>query len=369
MQGDGILGFRLPESADIRADLVRTARIVVAAGLAWEISVLLGFKQPIFAVLVPLVAIQDDPYGSLNVSVARVVGVLGGVVVGLLALRFLGTPAAVTIVALLAVALVVGMLIRIGGSMNIQVAISALLIVTLGRSVPGYAMQRVWETSIGAGVCLVISVLVFPPDPLRELRAVLDRASTSLGEVLADAAELISHGGGGTSALHLRAAAEQASLMTAVSGLARIQRAMRVNPVRRDDRDLLATVSARIRLAERLAFHVSRLTFDIDAFLVRPEFDADWERISGVLPSIVAGVRVGIREALSGVDFSATIARMQADLDADRALDPGALATVLRRAIRAIVGELQAFNAGSTLPPAGPEPAPAVGEAGDYLQP
>ena len=47
-------------------------RIVVASVVAWQVCVWLGAQQPpIFAVIVPLVALRDAPYSALNVSMVR----------------------------------------------------------------------------------------------------------------------------------------------------------------------------------------------------------------------------------------------------------------------------------------------------------
>ena len=43
-----------------RRELPRAVRIAVAATLAWWLARLLGADRPVFAVIVPLVAIRDD---------------------------------------------------------------------------------------------------------------------------------------------------------------------------------------------------------------------------------------------------------------------------------------------------------------------
>ncbi len=63
-------------------------RIVVASVVAWQLCIWLGAQQPpIFAVIVPLVALRDAPYSALNVSMVRLIGVVGGVLIGIAVLH------------------------------------------------------------------------------------------------------------------------------------------------------------------------------------------------------------------------------------------------------------------------------------------
>jgi hypothetical protein len=68
---------------NLRVEGPQIARILVAAAVSWELCVWLGATQPpVFAVVVPLLAMRDAPDSALNVSVARLVGVVAGLSIG-----------------------------------------------------------------------------------------------------------------------------------------------------------------------------------------------------------------------------------------------------------------------------------------------
>jgi uncharacterized membrane protein YgaE (UPF0421/DUF939 family) len=138
----------VPWRSILRAELPQIARIVVVAGVAWQVAVVLGAREPpIYAALVPLVSLRDNPFSALNLSVARLVGVVAGllIAIGVLALF---QPTTVAVAAVLALALLVGVVLRIGNVMNTQVAVSALLVFN-STDTEGYAVTRLWETGIG----------------------------------------------------------------------------------------------------------------------------------------------------------------------------------------------------------------------------
>src|SRR5689334_11392417 len=154
--------------AILRAELPQVARIVVAAAVAWEAALLLGATQPpIFAALVPLVSLRDDPFSAYNLSLARLVGVVAGLLIAIGVLAVL-EPTTVAIAAVLAVALLVGV-VRIGDVLNTQVAVSALLVFS-SADTADYAVTRLWETGLGTAVTLVLAPFLFPANPLTVVR-------------------------------------------------------------------------------------------------------------------------------------------------------------------------------------------------------
>jgi len=79
----------VPWRSVLRAELPQVARIVVVAGVAWQVALLLVAEQPpIYAALVPLVSLRDNPFSALNLSMARLVGMVAGllIAIGVLAL-------------------------------------------------------------------------------------------------------------------------------------------------------------------------------------------------------------------------------------------------------------------------------------------
>src|SRR6185312_9967884 len=68
---------------DVRAELQLALKVTLAGTLSWWATSALGAHLPVFAVLVPLVALTGDPFSSLSVSVDRMVGVFAGVGIGI----------------------------------------------------------------------------------------------------------------------------------------------------------------------------------------------------------------------------------------------------------------------------------------------
>jgi len=164
--------------------------MAVAGGLAWWVGNLLGAPYPTFAELAVLISLQGNPYGSLRMAGQRLVGVVGGVAIGVAALRLPG-PAPWTIGLLMLLALAVGSRLRFAPTLNTQVAISAILLLAVGHGWH-YGLERLWETAVGGAVAVVASLALWPVHPLREcagdlrrLRAGLATSLCSLGPAFA----------------------------------------------------------------------------------------------------------------------------------------------------------------------------------------
>src|SRR3954469_5916302 len=169
-----------------RRELPRAVRIAVAATLSWWIARLLGADRPVFAVIVPMVAIRDDTHAALSLSLGRMLGVIAGVLLGLAVVAAAGVSTA-AIVLLLVVGLAVGLFLRTGPELNTQIAISALLVLIVTRNADEYAVERIWETGVGSLVTLVLAAFLLPPDPLREAARRLSASAAALQDDLADA--------------------------------------------------------------------------------------------------------------------------------------------------------------------------------------
>lgn len=154
--------------------------MTIASVLAWEVGVLLGAPHPTFAILAVLFSLQGNAAGSLRTAGQRLLGVVGGVVVGMAAIHGPGISAP-TVGLLLLVSLLAGSMPRIGGRPNVQVAVSALLLLSGGGGWR-YGLTRLWETAMGGALAVAVSALLWPAHPVRETQSELRR----LGGLLAD---------------------------------------------------------------------------------------------------------------------------------------------------------------------------------------
>jgi uncharacterized membrane protein YgaE (UPF0421/DUF939 family) len=234
-----------------------------AGALAWRLGVLAGEPRPIFAALVPFVAMSGDPFSAVSVSLGRILGVFAGVGIGVALLHTgFGLYAQVSL-ALLAGA-VAGIPLRVGGRPNVQAAVSALFLIGLGRLDVAHAgVTRIWETAIGAGVAIAVAALLWPPDPARELRLRLSRLRQALAADLTAVADDLATGSGAATARLGDLRANSLDAVRMAFDLESAARALRLNPLRRRDAPAVASLDRRVRIAARLYRHARSVARDV----------------------------------------------------------------------------------------------------------
>lgn len=183
---------RLPTflRAPSRVPLLQVVKTSVATVLAWVVAVLLlPSELPIFAAIAALLVVQPSVNQSFGKAVERSVGVIAGVVIATLIGLFASNQAWVILLAIV-VSIFFGWVFKLTpGSAN-QIPISAMLVLALGAATPGYAVDRILETLIGAALGVIINVLIVPPVVVapaeRDVGLLVSELAASL-ERLADA--------------------------------------------------------------------------------------------------------------------------------------------------------------------------------------
>jgi uncharacterized membrane protein YgaE (UPF0421/DUF939 family) len=275
---------------DIVAEGRLAVKMALASSLGWWLGTLAGQQRPIFAALVGLVALSGDPFQALNVSIARMLGVFAGVGIGIGLLQL--NVRLLWIVALgLLLGLLAGIPLRVGDRPNIQAAVSALFLIGLGHSGALHAgVARVWETALGAGVTLVVATLVWPPDPVAELRRRLERLRQELAADLAAVMDDLATGSGAVDARMADVRAHSLDAVRDVLQLDAARRALRLNPLRRGDAEELERVAARINLAARLYRHTRSIARDVSDLGVRsPELAAETRLLAEAIDRTLRG--------------------------------------------------------------------------------
>lgn len=176
--------------ASERPPLLQMVKTALATMLAWVVADLLitDGPPPVFAAIAAMLVVQPSLNQSLTKGVERSVGVIAGVVLASgLAIAF-GDDSWVVLVAVSAALALAWGLRMTTGSAN-QVAISALLVLALGGSTPGYATYRILETFLGALIGIVVHLALVPPVTLAPARRALD----ALGEEIAGSLERLAH--------------------------------------------------------------------------------------------------------------------------------------------------------------------------------
>jgi uncharacterized membrane protein YgaE (UPF0421/DUF939 family) len=303
--------------------------MTVAASLAWWLAGFAGTSRPIFAALVGVTAMSSDPFGSFGATLARTLGVFAGVGIGIgvlhLDLRLLWLVAIGALVGTL-----VGVALRVGDRVNVQPAVSVLLIVAVGRSGAFHiGFARVWETAIGAGVTLLVSMFLWPPHPANELRFRLDRLRRELAEDLAAVADDLATGSGTTAGRMDDIRARSADAVRDVIALEQARRALRLNILRRRDSAELDRLERAINLAARLYSQSRSIARSV----------ADGPMQNERLAATTRAIGVAVDRALRGEDASAAIAAAKGRLAEVECADSAA-SLVVRTELRQALADL-----------------------------
>lgn len=140
---------------------LRTSKTTLAAVLSFVIAQKLGTSAvPILAPLTALLVVQLTMYETVASGLDRVVSVLAGVLVAVGLASFVGLHWW-SLGIVIAASLVLGRLLRLGANL-LEVPISAMLVLAVGGS-ETVAIGRVYETVVGAGVGVLVNVLIAAP--------------------------------------------------------------------------------------------------------------------------------------------------------------------------------------------------------------
>jgi uncharacterized membrane protein YgaE (UPF0421/DUF939 family) len=263
--------LRRLRNRDLLVEARLALKMTLGGTIAWWLAVELGARRPIFAALVPLVAMTGDPFAAVSVSLTRVVGVFAGVGIGI---GFVHLPVGLTL--RVALVLLVGTLgsvvLKVGDRPNLEVPIAGLFLIGFASAqISQLGVQRIWETGIGAAVAVLVSSLVWPPDPVRKLARDLDRLRRELVDDLAAVADDLATGSGRIATLLDDVRAHSLDAVRDVFELDAARRALRWSPLRRRDVATVDELAMRINLAARVYRHTRAIARDVADGAVQDE--------------------------------------------------------------------------------------------------
>jgi uncharacterized membrane protein YgaE (UPF0421/DUF939 family) len=295
---------------DVVAELRLAIKMTLGGTAAWWIASAFGARRPIFAALVPLVAMTGDPFAAVSVSVGRILGVFAGVGIGVGVTHTDLSSTWRVGVALLAGTLG-GILLKVGDRPNLEVPIAALFLIGFASAaVSELGVQRIWETAIGAVVAVVIAAVLWPPDPARELMRRLTRLRQALAADLTAIADDLATGSGATAEQLDELREHSLDAVRDVFEVAPARRALRLSPLRRRDIAHLDELDRRINLGARAARHARAIGRDVaDAHPREPSLAAATRHLADA-----------VDRALQGEDGAEPLARAEEALAA--AADP-----------------------------------------------
>lgn len=333
----------------VRAELPQFARIVVVAGVSWQICLWLGATvPPIYAALVPLVSMKSDPFSAFNLSWSRLVGVLCGLLIGVAVTRVIAHDL-LAVVLVLGLSLLVAMVVRIGNTPNLQIAVSALLVFT-SPDAGAYGLTRLWETGVGTVVTALLTPFLFPADPLRAAHRELSALAAVLTQALrestavAGATEL-------TTAERMRqmvtvteqlddAAAHARTLRTQIASAAK---SAPWSVLRRGALRQVGRLGPVQDLAARTATNIQSFADEAIAFAEREEYAKDAQLRIEALAEFAEPLADAVDAALNGGPFARELNRAQAARRAFIASEHTTVASVTRRPLTRILEDLERF--------------------------
>lgn len=174
-----------------RTPLLQVVKTAISASLAWLVCLaVLPGDLPIFGAIAALLVVQPSINQSFSKALERTVGVVVGVVLAYLAGAYFGVTSWLILGTIL-VALLVGWAFRLSQSTTAQIPISALLVLTIGAQTPGYAVERVIETILGAAIAVVVNVIIVPPVRLKPAQDAIALLGAEVANSLDDLARLL----------------------------------------------------------------------------------------------------------------------------------------------------------------------------------
>ena len=332
-----------------RSPLLQVLKTSVAAIAAWLIcTVTLGQPLPIFAAIAALLVVQPSVNQSLAKGIERSVGVIFGVILAYVAGMLFGHTSWI-VLGIIVVSLLVAWALRLSpGSAN-QIPISAMLVIALGANTPGYAVNRVLETVIGAVVGLAVNAIIVPPVLLTPAHAEVVRLAERVADTLSSFAIALREPQTGPELAAMLAAARQlpGQRNSATGALVKADESLMLNPRRaryrerlERDRDLLDSLGI---LVTRVTGMARALHDNYDSRLADDAFVAS---IAVELDRAAHDLRLLARNTptVNPVPITAELPALTAPLvialpDLDNWILVGSLLEDLRRVREVIIGD------------------------------
>ena len=160
---------------------LRTIKTAAAVVLSMLLVNIYGFSTSklIFAMLGAMAAVQPTFKESLESALTQIVGVMFGAFMGVLLLQLPIHPLVAAGIGIILVIMLYNVL-----QLRFSPSLACLIVVTLctDRQIQPliYAVERIWDTTIGLSVGMFINTLIFPYDNSRQIRATVQALDREL---------------------------------------------------------------------------------------------------------------------------------------------------------------------------------------------
>ena len=278
---------------------LRTAKTVLAAVLAFQVATWLGTSSsPILAPLTALLVVQLTMYETFAHGWERIASVTSGVLVAVLFASVVGLSWW-SLGLVVGVSLVVGRLLRLGPNL-LEVPISAMLVLAVGGAEYA-ALDRIYETLVGAAVGVGVNLLIAPPLYVQPAGDAIAELAERMAAYCADLAAALRSpwSRGRADDLLDRARALGTEVARADRRLARTEESARLNPRGRTAREAQPRLRNTLTALERIHVtlrNLARVLLDRTYFVPEDEADRAWtpparEALADVLLAVSATLR------------------------------------------------------------------------------
>ncbi|MEU9456447.1 FUSC family protein [Streptomyces sp. NPDC048277] len=304
------------------------ARILVITVLCWQTALWAGADQPpVFAAIVPLLSLRGDSASSLAALLLRILGVMAGVALGVTVVHFF-RPSTAVLALVIALALLCGTVISSGTALNVQVAVTSLLVFA-NPSPDSYGFARLWENALGGAVTAVLAPVLWPRNPRREAAALARESAGDLAEGLVRSTRAI--GSPDAARANRTAVQAEADRLRRYGVQAReAERAMRFNPLRRHHRTDVTDLGDRIDRAAQAATHLLTLAAEVESVTVRHGPTPTLSRARTSLLPVAEATGRALEALLTGRDPGEDTAVARAGLARYAKSDTAPVAVLLR---------------------------------------
>jgi hypothetical protein len=299
---------------------LRTAKTVLAAVLAFQIATWLDTtSSPILAPLTALLVVQLTLYETLATGWERIASVTAGVMIAVLFASVVGlTWWSLGLV--VGLSLLVGRLLRLGPHLA-EVPISAMLVLAVGGA-GNAALGRITETLIGAGVGVLVNLLVAPPLYVQPASDAIAELAEHMAGFCEDLAASLRGAWSRRLADDLleRARGLGTEVARADRRLARTEESARLNPRGRPAREAQPRLRNTLTSLERVHVtlrNLARVLLDRTYFVPEDSADEAWSLgARWALADVLLAVATTLRDA--GAVAGGTAPPSDADTDAAR---------------------------------------------------
>ncbi|WP_245592167.1 FUSC family protein [Ectobacillus panaciterrae] len=183
--------------------LMLITKIALASGVSWELAKMLGSKHPYLAPLTVILSMQETIQHSALYAFYRIIGTIFGVVFTVLIVSHLEVNGW-TIGLLLLGGMLLPIILRVHKTIIHQIALTILLVFVFMHKTSYYPLDRIRDTIIGALIAVIIHMMIFPPNYVKEAHRMLSQFGFHLVQWFERTAHWINNNCDSVEGQHLR---------------------------------------------------------------------------------------------------------------------------------------------------------------------